>query len=293
MRWAGGGGGAPFLLWPQIPFEFEATFTFIVLEFIVESEVLLSYNRVQPIDKSTTPFYLYSPPTMAKQATRKPTAKKAIKAGKSATSTTVKLGVQRNVSSAKTAAARRNKMAILQQKREEAQRRAREWAKRELGGKKVASSFSHSASTAAPVVYSSEDDDKKCDEDADDDEEKEGSINVDPKNCIQHNFNQMNPFDGFHQSSIRGHIDAESVDDDDIFFDAMESLEVDERVDPNAAELSSAPTSANIRDFYSSRQSLASKQVQFQQQRQQSTKARPSLDPVGYSFSTFVSKPNP
>jgi len=224
---------------------------------------------------------------MAKQATRtrKPTAKKAIKAVKS---------TARDVSSAQTAAAaRRNKKAVLQAKREEAQRRAREWAKRELGGKKVASSLFPPASSIAPVIYSSED--EEDDEDADD-EDEEGSINVNPNNCNQHISTQTHPFAGSHQNSVRAPVDAESVEDDDIFFDAMEVLTDDfggVGVDPDAAESTSAPpsTNVNIRDFHSARrQYLSSKQVQFQQQ---STKPRPSLDPVGYSFSTFVSKPNP
>jgi hypothetical protein len=254
---------------------------------------------------------------MAKQIARKLSAKKAIKAGKSTASSKQQLQLRDVSSQAKKTSTistkhRNNKKLILQGKREEAHRRAREWARREFGGKKngTTSSSFPSASAAATTFTSmaatrhsgidwneeeeKEDDDEIEFEDEEEvEEEKEANVNVHP--LFQKHVTKRTP-------SLLG-VD-ESMDDD-VFYDAMDHLlnddedgdECDKRRnkwgDPDAVAI--AALSANVCNFHAARRrSLVSKQVPQQQwQYTTRTTSRQSLDPSGYSFSTYVSKPNP
>lgn len=253
---------------------------------------------------------------MAKQTACKPSAKKAIKAGKSTASSKQQLQL-RDVSSqtkktSTISTKHRNKKLILQGKREEAHRRAREWARREFGGKKNGTSSSFpSASATAPTFTSmastrhsgidwndeeekeEDDDDVEFEDEEEVEEEKEANVNVHP--LFQKHVTKRTP-------SFLG-VD-ESIDDD-VFYDAMDHLlnddedddECDKRRnkwgDPDAVAI--AALSANVRDFHAARRrSLVSKKVPQQQwQYTTRTTSRQSLDPSGYSFSTYVSKPNP
>lgn len=230
---------------------------------------------------------------MAKQATRKPTAKKAIKAGKSTKTSSAKL--HRDVSSQTKLTTNRNKKKLsLQDQREEARRRAREWARRELGGNKsgAQSLFPPASTSTGSVALSMRAVVDLNEEEEDvDGEEEDGSIDGDPKSCIQHVTNRF-AFAGFHNDIGRN---VHESNDDDIFFDALEFLSDDKGMDPDAAEIMTtiSPTErndVNVRDFHlARRRSLASKQVHLQS----TTRLKSPLDPIGYSYSTFVSKPNP
>ena len=230
---------------------------------------------------------------MAKQATRKPTAKKAIKAGKSTKTSSAKL--HRDVSSQTKATTNRNKKKLsLQDQREEARRRAREWARRELRGNKNGAQalFPPASSSTGSVALSMRAVVDLNEEEEDvDGEEEDGSIDGDSKSCIQHVTNRF-AFAGFNNDIGRN---VHESNDDDIFFDALEFLSDEKGMDPDAADIMTAiaPTErndVNVRDFHlARRRSLASKQVHLQS----TTRLKSPLDPIGYSYSTFVSKSNP
>ncbi len=250
------------------------------------------------------PFSLSSD-TMTKQTARKPSAKKAIKAGKS-TSSSEQQQLQLVLRDRN-----KNKKLVLQGKREEARRRAREWARREFGGKKngTTSSFPTASAAASTSMASTrhsvidlndeeeedDDDDDQFEEEEEVEEEKEANDNVQHP-LFQKRVTKRTPrFLGVDESMV----------DDDLFYDAMEHLLNDDDDDDcsekrrnkwrDPDEAAVAALSANVHDFHvARRRSLASRQV-LQHERQYTTKttSRQSLDPSGYSFSTFVSKPNP